>query len=800
MSNKKSEQIGTTAIMMKMYRLLPLLLLFLIGLIKTTTLSYHQKVFKTILIMISCMILILFLLISGKKKSELTPLHVFFGIFLFLYLFQYIVTFFSGEISYDREYYIANYTFLLVFSFFTSMFFSEESDFLWGMKLIAIFMVVLFCISTHDFVNYVSYPKTVSPKLYRTMCENLSADDVAQLDYFYQINSKNYSLNVSLNKENKLILKKLLKKGKYYTSVNYKSLLTFFRPALSFGNTNYFAAYLIGLLPLGIMSFFCLFDRRKSIKENKAAVIYGIMALLGLIPLLLTQTTSAFFGLFIAIVFLVIPTIICASSFSKRTKIILLSAEAFVFLILPILLLQFLPDLIGTLFPRVIKKISAPEFALRDRLNGWTPAFQLFARHPITGAGLGTIYPASFKYMSKYFYIYSDSNSFKHAHNEFVELLGEGGILALSLFLCLCLFIIVNMVRIYLRKDFSKITRYAALGIAAGICAILGQQCFDLSLRMSVTMAAFFWLIGAGFFLILKCPVKKEKAVLWQKKISVPNFVIALVALILVLTGWRLATPLFSAEYNLIHALHSTNQNQRDAYLEKAHKAMPQNPYVLNNRFSFHSSMLQAAINQFEKILPENDAERINYMKAFIQNVYQKAYTDISLLSQSIPGYQDIWSKRCSLNILYLRFITDSYNFTDAAEDKYINVITALKGEILADLERSLNQNFLNISNHVSRIYLSSELKSGDEVNNAIMEYLEAKLLVDYAKKKRLLQENIKLSFTDEDDVNVKNDGNDWYFSVPKKLINETCDSILAGNNVSAELGKLYQTITTQGK
>ena len=42
------------------YRLMPLLLLFFIGLVKTTTLSYHQKVFKTVLILISCLVLVLF--------------------------------------------------------------------------------------------------------------------------------------------------------------------------------------------------------------------------------------------------------------------------------------------------------------------------------------------------------------------------------------------------------------------------------------------------------------------------------------------------------------------------------------------------------------------------------------------------------------------------------------------------------------------------------------------------------------------------------------------------------------------
>ena len=793
----KGENKQATFVMTIIYRLLPLLLLFFIGLIKTSTHSYHQKVFKTELILISCAILIMFVFLSYKKKSKLSLLHIFFAVFLFLYVFQYVVTFFSGEISYDREYYIANYIFLLVFSFFTALFFSEESDFLWVMKAIAILMVVLFCISMHGFVNYVSYPKAINTKLYRTVSANLSAKDSKQLDYFYEATSKNYKLNVPLNKTNKSALKVLLKKGKYYSTVNYKSLMTYFRPALSFGNTNYFAAYLIGLLPLAIMAFFCMFDRRKSIKENKTAVIYAIMAVLGFVPLLFTQTTSAFLGLFLTCLVLVIPIIICASSFSKKTKIILLSTEVFIFLILPLILWFVLPGVLETLFPRVVKKLSAPEFAVRDRLNGWTPALQLFSQHPLTGAGLGTVYPACFKYISKYFYIYSNSNSFKHAHNEFVELLGEGGIFSLLLFLSLCLFVIINMVRIYLRKDCNKIMRYGALGVAAGICSILGQQFFDLSLRMSVTMAAFFWLIGAGFFLILKCPVKNEKLqFLWCEKFILPNFVIGFVTLALIVIGGLLAKPLFTAEYNLIQSLRS--KNQKEIYLERAYKAMPQNPYVLNHRFSYHSTMMQMVINQFEKSVQISSNEKTDYIKAYIQNMYQKANADISLLSQSIPGYQDLWSKRASLNIQYLRFLTVDYNL--APREEIIATIESLKNDILNDLESSLNQNFLNISNHVSRIYLLAEIKNSDSINNAIKEYLEAKILVNYAKKKRLLQENVKIFFTEEEKSGSKEVDKEWYFFISESLINETCFNILNSNNIGDELEKLYKAMTRKGE
>ena len=116
------------------------------------------------------------------------------------------------------------------------------------------------------------------------------------------------------------------------------------------------------------------------------------------------------------------------------------------------------------------------------------------------------------------------------------------------------------------------------------------------------------------------------------------------------------------------------------------------------------------------------------------------------------------------------------------------------------DLESSLNQNFLNISNHVSRIYLLAEIKNSDSINNAIKEYLEAKILVNYAKKKRLLQENVKIFFTEEEKSGSKEVDKEWYFFISESLINETCFNILNSNNIGDELEKLYKAMTRKGE
>jgi hypothetical protein len=207
--------------------------------------------------------------------------------------------------------------------------------------------------------------------------------------------------------------------------------------------------------------------------------------------------------------------------------------------------------------------------------------------------------------------------------------------------------------------------------------------------------------------------------------------------------------------------------------------------------------MMQNGISQYERLLENSEENKLNYIRTFIQNMYQKAYSDIVILSQAIPGYQDIWSKRCSLNIQYLRFITMNYNLSP--KDEFIDAMASLKTQILDDLEKSLNQNFLNISNHVSRIYLLAESENLDSISGAVKEYLEAKLLIDYAKKKRLLQEDIKISFTSENESKVEEIDNQWYFSIPEDFIKNTCTAMIDGANVGKELEKLYSAVIKKG-
>lgn len=777
--------------------ILPVLMLFLIGLLKSNSISYHQKVFKTFLILIMCIVslLVFFWKYRREKKVNFHIISFYLLIFFFFYLMQYFVSFFSGEVSYDREYYLANYGFLFLFSMFTYLFFSSENDLVHLFKILPIFMLILFSVSLSDFLDYVHYPEYISEKSYQDIILRNSDSQEQQLFHsFYVQKGKSYQLSVSLTKENKFVIRSLLSNCGYYRTVNYAALLAEFRPALSFGNTNYFAAYLIGLLPLSILSIFVLYDRKKKIRGNWYAIFSGIAAVLGFIPLILTQTTSAFLGVYLTVVFVVLPALILTSSKLKRSiKFILIFSCLLFFVVLPILLFLFAPQMLESILPRLVKKLNSPIFALKDRINGWTPAIELFKLHPLFGAGLGTIYPASFQYISKYFYLYSNSNSFKHAHNEFIEVLGEGGIWGLAFFLFLIVFFLFQLFRIFLDKEQKRIYRFTALGVLSGVFAILIQQLFDLSLRMSVTMAAFFTLIGIGIFLIARC----TEFPFFRKIVSFPLPIFYFFVFFFLIIGCLLFRPLFLCEYTLMKSFRTTSLRGQEAYLDRSLQFMPGNPYALTCRYSFHSKLMRSVIDQWctlqeKEEKSSSDEKEAEDLEQLIQEFSAKTLKDLSSIQIAIADYQDVWSKYASAWIDYMKYLSVKLRVT--GDVRYKEEIKQKKKLILESLEKSLNKNFLNQTNHTTRIHLLSELGTLEAMENAVKEYLEMRLLLYYAKGKRIIKENIKIQFNDEPSVVNAAAGKYYSFSINNQIVRDAARKLLENPE---KIKQLLSALTT---
>ncbi|HPO49805.1 MAG TPA: O-antigen ligase family protein, partial [Spirochaetota bacterium] len=436
--------------------IIPFVFLLSIGLIEGD-ITLHQKVFKTLLLFVfNLALIIIFAINIFGQKDELEKkkkyLLYFVAYFLFI-LIQYLVTFFSGEISYDREYYLADYIFLITFALFFFIYLRNLEDVKIGILLIGLFLIIVLLWSFID---------------------------------FFTLRSQ--------------LIRQAVQSGK---SFSWGTFFAQFRPKLSFGNTDYFSGYLIGVLPLGLISPFIFYDKSKKFFQNKLSLILAIISLSGFLPLFFSQTRAAWLGMFVSIVFIIIPSLILMrEKLSKAKKFIFITIFVVFLVGTSVSLLVFPTPVSKNLFPRLVATFANPTFYVSDRLNGWSGGLGLFSHHPITGAGIGTVYPASFKYMNKYYYIYSDSNSFKHSHCEYVEVLGEGGILGIIFFAALFGFILFMTIKRVYSKKYDFTYRLICLGVFSGILSMLIHQIFSLSLRMSVTKTAYFFLIGLGIFLI----------------------------------------------------------------------------------------------------------------------------------------------------------------------------------------------------------------------------------------------------------------------------------------------------------
>jgi O-antigen ligase len=112
-----------------------------------------------------------------------------------------------------------------------------------------------------------------------------------------------------------------------------------------------------------------------------------------------------------------------------------------------------------------------------DRLLIWADTLKVLADFPLTGSGFGTfvdIFPG--------YKTLPDDLLYEHAHNDFLELLTEGGLIAGALGLWFILSVLhVGYRQIRSRKD--KVAVFGAIGAFSGLFGLLVFSIFDFNLQ-----------------------------------------------------------------------------------------------------------------------------------------------------------------------------------------------------------------------------------------------------------------------------------------------------------------------------
>jgi O-antigen ligase len=137
------------------------------------------------------------------------------------------------------------------------------------------------------------------------------------------------------------------------------------------------------------------------------------------------------------------------------------------------------------------KALSAEGVTHHLRPLVWIDSLQIITDFPLTGAGIGSfssIYPA-------YRHIEGSENILLHAHNDYIELAAEGGLIAMLLTGWFLLSVIRNSYASFRkRRDIYSI--YLTIGGFTGILAILLHSITDFNTHIGANGLYFFFLLG----------------------------------------------------------------------------------------------------------------------------------------------------------------------------------------------------------------------------------------------------------------------------------------------------------------
>lgn len=261
--------------------------------------------------------------------------------------------------------------------------------------------------------------------------------------------------------------------SQYFTHkdfIRHRPSLEFSRIYASFGTPNDFGCYLISILPFVLSLLFM-----KSCTK-KTRIFLGILFILLFSCLVLTVSRGAWLA------FLAIALLLNVWMPSLR----------FLFLFLGLFIVSsfmFLPPLVRV---RLTNFFSFLDQSSLDRKMLWEAGWKMFISHPWLGLGLGT-----FMFNFENFVVKNYPNSISYAHNCYLQMASEIGIIGLIVFLSILGLFFYHTIKM-LKLNGKSISWHILLGSMAAVMGYSVQIGVDTFLY-SLDLGMLFWLLlGIG--------------------------------------------------------------------------------------------------------------------------------------------------------------------------------------------------------------------------------------------------------------------------------------------------------------
>ncbi|HDK26510.1 MAG TPA: tetratricopeptide repeat protein, partial [Candidatus Atribacteria bacterium] len=464
-----------------------------------------------------------------------------------------------------------------------------------------------------------------------------------------------------------------------------------------FGNVNYFAEYLIAILPLAVSLF--LVTPFKSNKFRKLLLFIGILAMGG--TLLLTFTRGSYLGLGVSLIFMFSLFLTCkGESFIKENK------RIFIFILLIIILAGLLftiPNPLskeGTYISKIKARVSIAsiqkEFTSGRRMAIWKFTSMMIKDRPLLGSGIGTFKYNSLRYQAEFFSQGDNRSLYPYgiaheAHNEYLHFWAELGIIGLGIFLWMVIAYFYYGLK-FLKKIKNNYSQGMLIGMMGIVMVVLVDGIFGFPLHLPATIVLFWLSLGLTISITLSQNggEEKEREIAKETKnikddrnekkrlIKFKPFLFIAIIVLSIFLCITLSRP-FIARVYWFYGTKETKEKNLDKALTIYQKSLQYDPYLgeiyycIGEILMSHKKDLTLAEEYFKKAEKYTDYPKL---PQFLANVYyQKEEFEkaVTKLEQAIT-YQE---SKAAMLPLYRAIGTSYLKLKDykKAEIAFVNAL-----------------------------------------------------------------------------------------------------------------------------
>ncbi len=260
------------------------------------------------------------------------------------------------------------------------------------------------------------------------------------------------------------------------------------------------------------------------------------------------------------------------------------------------------------IFERFEKIMNAQGDISEQRLQLWSDSSHIIRDFPVTGTGFGSyinIYP-------RYRTISGEAIA-DHAHNDYIELLSNGGVIAFLIFLWFILTVFYKSFRTYMRRH-ELYSIYIFLGCIAGIISLLMHSTTDFNLHIGANGLYFVFLFGLAVSAAsTRLREGLNKTYLRKKPFPIKPMIVVTAGLLLTNIIFNSGVIAGKMHFSSIKDSPFSTSSQQDliAMREKAYKA---------SRFDPLEAQYHYAIANIERLLTHHDAAFYHYKMAVYRN------------------------------------------------------------------------------------------------------------------------------------------------------------------------------------